>query len=64
MALMRDSEEPTKEFDVVKEQLSDQAVREFMLLYERIYGIKLERYEAEFRARNLVTLYAAVLGKL
>jgi hypothetical protein len=46
------------------EQIPEQAVCEFVQLYKRIYGIDLDPSEAEFRARNLLTLYAAVLGKL
>jgi hypothetical protein len=44
-------------------ELPEQAVREFAELFEQIYNIKLERDEAECRARNLLNLYAAVLGK-
>jgi hypothetical protein len=43
-------------------KLPDQAVTEFMQLYEEIYGIKLDPDEAAFRARNFLNLYAAVLG--
>jgi hypothetical protein len=63
MSLLRVSEGPIKEFDVVRGQLPEQAVREFTQLYEQIFGIKLERDEAALRARNFLTLYAAVLGE-
>jgi hypothetical protein len=44
------------------EELPEQAVREFMQLFEQCYGINLDPEEAAVRARNFLNLYTAVLG--
>ena len=42
--------------------LPDQAINEYIKIYQKVFGITLSRQEASFRANHLVNLYKAVLG--
>lgn len=43
-------------------EIDDQALREFIILWERIYGLPIDEREARLQARHLLDLLEAVYG--